>query len=107
MARRFSNPCFKLPRKADRGLAVVGGNGVAIVVAQINATNIRMVFILMEIKNCKKTPKWGKMGKNINEGTKIQQNIYLLLCGLFPKFYPFSWVVIVLRFAMRKERLVQ
>ena len=56
MARRFSNPCFKLPRKADRGspLAVVGGNGVAIVVAQINATNNRKVFILLVIRTVKK-----------------------------------------------------
>ena len=56
MARRFSNACFKLPRNADRGspLAVVGGNGVAIVVAQINATNNRKVFILMPAKTVKK-----------------------------------------------------
>jgi len=67
MARRFSNPCFKLAKNADRGspLAVVDGNGVAVVVAQINATNNRKVFILMEIKNCKKKHqnggKWGKI----------------------------------------------
>ena len=64
MARRFSNACFKLPRKADRGspLAVVGGNGVAIVVAQINATNNRKVFILMPAKTVKKH-KIAKMEK--------------------------------------------
>ena len=60
MARRFSNPCFKLPRKADGGspLAVVGGNGVAIVVAQINATNNRKVFILMMAKTVNSLPSY-------------------------------------------------
>ena len=54
MARRFSNACvnacFKLVRNADRGPPFPFSFGVAVVVAQINATNNRKVFISMSAK---------------------------------------------------------
>ena len=52
MARRFCNACFKLVRKTDRGSPFPFGVVVvaAVVVAQINATNNRKVFILMLAK---------------------------------------------------------
>ena len=51
MARRFSNACFKLVRNADRGPPFPLPFGVvAVVVAQINATNNRKVFISMSAK---------------------------------------------------------
>ena len=54
MARRFSNACvnacFKLVRNADRGPPFPFSFGVAVVVAQINATNNRKVFIMMSAK---------------------------------------------------------
>ena len=51
MARRFSNACVKLVRNAaDRGCPFLFPFGVAVVVAQINATNNRKVFISMSAK---------------------------------------------------------
>ena len=54
IARRFSNACvnacFKLVRNVDRGSPFPYPFGVAVVVAQINATNNRKVFILMVAK---------------------------------------------------------
>ena len=61
MARRFSNACvnacFKLVRNADRGSPFPFGV-VAVVVAQINATNNRKVFILMMAKNVNSLPSY-------------------------------------------------
>ena len=54
--RRFSNPCFKFVRNADMDSPFTFvGVGIAVVVAQTNATNNRKVFILIVTKNCKKT----------------------------------------------------
>ena len=51
MARRFSNACVKLVRNAaDRDSPFLFPFGVGVVVAQINATNKRKVFILVIAK---------------------------------------------------------
>ena len=62
IARRFSNACvnacFKLVRNADRGPPFPFSFGVvAVVVAQINATNSRKVFILMAAKTVQRQMK--------------------------------------------------
>ena len=52
--RRFSNPCFKFVRNADKDSPFTFvGVGIAVVVAQTNATNNRKVFILIVTKTVK------------------------------------------------------
>ena len=56
--RRFSNPCFKFVRNADKDSPFTFvGVGIAVVVAQTNATNNRKVFILIVTKTVKKQPE--------------------------------------------------
>ena len=61
---KFSNPCFKFVRNEDKDSPFTFVVVVAVVVAQINATNNRKVFILMVTRTVKKQPECNFLNKS-------------------------------------------
>ena len=96
--RRFSNPCFKFVRNADKDSPfTLVGVGIAVVVAQTNATNNRKVFILIVTKTVKKQPECNFFQTKVTQCSfcrMIRIRLVIIFCTdctvLAQKFKPIS-----------------